>query len=126
MLSPIEEPEERLPRFSAWGQAIFKVIGFRLLFSIVITLMLLLTGWQPEEPEMRTIAAANSSVQMMTMSQSQPRAKQMARSPERPAAKAASQFDPAVANRLSHQGLSHAVLTGNHLTRAHLFTDLPR
>ncbi|HEY9763577.1 MAG TPA: hypothetical protein V6D07_13685 [Trichocoleus sp.] len=32
------------------------------------------------------------------------------------------EFDPAIANRLSHGDLTRAVLTGNHLTRAHLFT----
>lgn len=35
------------------------------------------------------------------------------------------EFDPEIANRLSHGELTRAVLTGSHLTRAHFFIDAP-
>lgn len=126
MLSPIEEPDERFAQLSAWANVVFKVVGFRLLLGIVLTLTLLFTSWHSQPLE--ATAVTQSSLQMMT---SRPQAQVMSaahyqRSQPPAASETDPAFDPSVANRLSRQGLSHAVLTGNHLTRAHLFTELPR
>ncbi|NJL86751.1 MAG: hypothetical protein HC886_13505 [Leptolyngbyaceae cyanobacterium SM1_1_3] len=127
MLS-LENPEKQFS-LATWLKAVFKVVGFRLLFGTVVTLMLLFTGNQTDELD--NIGAGSQPLQM-SISRPQPAAVQISylqrshsKEASLPVRGPARAFDPAVANRLKHQGFTPVVLTGHHLTRAHLFTDLP-
>ncbi|MEO0534474.1 MAG: hypothetical protein AAF215_11495 [Cyanobacteria bacterium P01_A01_bin.123] len=125
---------QALHRINAWFGWIVKVFGIRFCLGFALACLVLLAGWLPQIEKFTAVPDEGSPIVQLSSVVAQGSASTSFRSAQSSGHNTLSsaadhheltylEFDPAVAQRLSHSGLTHRVLTGSHLTRAHLFTD---
>lgn len=120
-----KKSENWLKQLLNWGSWLIQLIDLRLALVIGLGVFLIAVGVDSSNNYANAADLREASIR--TLDLAAPHPSNTASSRVQAEAKQTDEvtyleFDPAIAHRLNHSALTQAVLTGSHLTRAHLFT----